>query len=72
MFGSIYRYHFIKKRLKVFVCEKNDKLLKKFANRYLGPDIIFLLRLLEYNSSATLVYDLTNKMWNQFKNEMKQ
>jgi len=72
MFGSIYRYNFVKKRLKVFVHEKNDRLIRKFANKYLGPDIIFLLRLLEYNASATLVYDLINQMWDQFKNEMKK
>ena len=72
MFGSIYRLNFIKKRLSVIAGHKDEKLLRKFANSYLGSDTIFVLRLLEYNASATLVYDLINQMWSQFKKEIKQ
>jgi hypothetical protein len=72
MFGSIYRLNFIKKRLSVISGQNDERLLKKFVNSYLGSDTIFVLRLLEYNASATLVYDLINQMWSQFNREIKQ
>ena len=70
-FGSIYRFNFVKKRLQIFTKEKNDKLIRLFANYYLGMDGVFILRLLEYNTSATLTYDLLSKMWHQFKTSLK-
>ena len=71
LFGSSYRYAFVKKRLKITGGNENldKRLLKIFSDTYCGMDGIFVLRLLEHNSNAAVVYDLLNKMWTQFKTE---
>ena len=62
---------FVKKRLKITGGNENldKRLLKIFSDTYCGMDGIFVLRLLEHNSNAAVVYDLLNKMWTQFKTE---
>jgi innexin len=73
LFGTFYRFNFIKKRLRIFNNVKNnDKLIKLFTKYYIGIDGVFILRLLEYNSSVTLVYDLINKMWLDFLIDINQ
>ncbi len=69
--GHRYRYRFIKKRLDMANYRKNTDrhLLKLFCEKYCGMDGIFILRLLEHNSNAAVVYDLINKMWISFKND---
>lgn len=75
IFGSSFRYRFIKERINVFgkVKSGRDKLLVKlFTEYYLGNDGVFVLRLIENNSNAIVVSDLIKKMWNQFKIEQDQ
>ncbi len=69
--GTRYRHKFIKRRLDMVNYKKSTDrhLLKLFCETFCGMDGIFILRLLEHNSNATVVYDLINKMWVQFKTE---
>ena len=71
-FGSIYRYNFVKNRLVIFNkirTVKEKHLVKLFSEYYIGTDGVFILRLIEHNSNATVVTDLINQMWQNFKNE---
>lgn len=69
-----FHYKFVKDRLRVFA-KLNSKdaqerrLLKLFAEYYVGTDGVFVLRLMEHNSNALVVSDLINEMWTQFKSE---
>ncbi len=75
--GSSYRYTFVKNRIRIY--EKNagkgkreKQLLKLFTEYYIGIDGVFLLRLIEHNSNATVVCELIREMWSQFKLEQDQ
>lgn len=72
IFGSNFRYKFIKERLLIYNPLKSKKerlLVKLFTEFQIGMDGVFILRLLEHNSTASVVSELINKMWIQFKTE---
>jgi len=73
-FGRSYRYKFMKRRLKVNfdLNTKGEKYwIKIFTEYFVGADGVFLLRLIERNSNAAVVYELIAKMWNDFSNSEK-
>lgn len=72
--GTSYRYKFIKSRIQIYERIKTERqkfLLRLFTEYYVGVDGCFTLRLLEHNSNASVVSELINEMWKQFKIEQK-
>ena len=71
-FGSVYQYNFIKTRLLLNFKIKSVKekhLIKLFTEYVIGTDGVFILRLIEHNSNATVVAELVSQMWRNFKSE---
>ena len=65
----------MKRRLKVNfdLNTKGEKYwIKIFTEYFVGADGVFLLRLIERNSNAAVVYELIAKMWNDFSNSEKE
>lgn len=68
------RISYIKKYMKLLnkIQEEKDKLqIRKFSDKYLRDDGVFILRLIARNTNAVLVSEIISKLWEIFQEKSK-
>lgn len=74
---SYYKYMFIKHRLEPFIKDEinSDKnigfLMHLFSGYYVHADDVFLMWLIEENSSLVVSTDVINELWSKFKSSLQ-